>query len=392
MHITFLPMHLTGLMGMPRRVYTYLPGMQLEWTNLISTVGAFTLGTGVLLFLVDLARNFRFTVEDDAGNVYHGGTLEWLPTGLYSTRSIPVVRSRSPLWDDPGICKDVEEGRYLLPRSATGLRETLITSPLRAEPQYLQIMAGPSVWPLLGAVFTAGFFLLLTVQAYAAAVACLPLAIFSILRWLWETDRPVPEKQVEVGAGIMLPTYVTGRSSHGWWAIVCVLVVAFMIFVMAVFGFLFLYGIHPTYWQVPDDRWWALPIAGAYAAGAALALYGRHLLAREGSTNWSPTAAILFAGAVIVCAWAADWFSWQAQGFSPELTAQGAMSHAMLALQGQLIAVVILMAGFLAARTSRGLVTKPRNTTFDVVNLFLLYAAAQGAATAMLLRFFPASV
>ena len=63
----------------------------------------------------------------------------------------------------------------------------------------------------------------------------------------------------------------------------------------------------------------------------------------------------------------------------------------MLALQGQLVAVVVLMAGYLAARTARGLVTRPRNTTFDVVSLFLLYTAAQGAATALLLRFFPAS-
>ena len=246
MHITFLPMHLTGLMGMPRRVYTYLPGMDWEWTNLLSTVGAFILGAGVLLFLIDLARNFRFTTDDDAGNLYGGGTLEWLPTGLYSTRSIPVVKSRSPLWDDPDLAKDVEEGRYFLPYSATGLRETLITSPVRAEPQYLQIMMGPSVWPLLGAVFTAGFFLLLTVQAYTLAVICLPLATFSILRWLWDTDRPVAQKEVDVGAGIMLPTYVTGPSAHGWWATICVLVVAGMIFLMAVFSYLFVYGIHPS--------------------------------------------------------------------------------------------------------------------------------------------------
>ena len=392
MHITFLPMHLTGMMGMPRRVYTYLPEMELEWTNMASTIGAFIIGAGVLLFLADLVRNFRFTVDDDAGNTYGGGTLEWLPTGLYSTRSIPVVRSRSPLWDDPNLSRDVKEGRYLLPRSATGLRETLITSPLRAEPQYLQIMPGPSVWPLLGAVFTAGFFLLLTVQAYVPAVICLPLATFSILRWLWDTDRPVPQKQVDVGAGIMLPTYVTGQSAHGWWAIVCVLVVAFMIYFMAVFGYVFLYGIHPSYWVVPTDRWWAAPIAAAYGIGAALVLLGRNMLAGRTKSNWTPTVSIIVASAFIAGGLLADIVSWRAQGIDPQLTAQGAFSHAMLALQGQLVAVAILMAVFLAARTSRALVTKPRNTTFDVISLFLLYTAAQGGATAFLLRFFPASI
>src|SRR3546814_8983402 len=49
MHVTFLPMHLTDFMGMPRRVYTYLPGMDLEITNLISTAGSYMIGAGVLL-------------------------------------------------------------------------------------------------------------------------------------------------------------------------------------------------------------------------------------------------------------------------------------------------------------------------------------------------------
>src|SRR3546814_8902248 len=110
-----------------------------------------------------LALNFLFHVNNDAGNVYGGETLEWLPTRLYSTRSIPVVKSRDPLWDDPDIGRDVEQGRYFLPGAPTCHRETLITSPIRSEPQYLQIMPGPSVWPLLAAIFTAGFFLLLTV-------------------------------------------------------------------------------------------------------------------------------------------------------------------------------------------------------------------------------------
>jgi cytochrome c oxidase subunit I+III len=156
---------------------------------------------GICLFLVDLARNFRFTADEEAGNVYGGGTLEWLPTGLYSTRSIPVVRSRDPLWDDPALPEDVEEGRYFLPNSATGLRETIITSPIRAEPEYLQIMPGPSPWPVAAALFTAGFFLLLTVQAYWSGVVSGVVAVICVLRWLWETDRPVHESRVDIGAG-----------------------------------------------------------------------------------------------------------------------------------------------------------------------------------------------
>ena len=60
-----------------------------------------------------------------------------------------------------------------------------------------------------------------------------------------------------------------------------------------------------------------------------------------------------------------------------------------LALEAFLVSIGLLMAGYLAARTSRNLVSRPANTTFDVVCLFLGYTAAQGAATAILLRFVP---
>ncbi|HEX6217996.1 MAG TPA: cbb3-type cytochrome c oxidase subunit I [Sphingomicrobium sp.] len=387
MHLTFLPMHLTGFMGMPRRVYTYLPSADWTATNLLSTVGAATLAAGIALFLFDLARNFRFTVDDDAGNIYGGGTLEWLPTGLYSTRSIPVIRDRNPLWADPKLADDVEQGRYLLPNSATGHRETIITSPLRAEPQYLQIMPGPSVWPLLGAIFTAGFFVLMTIQAYTPAIASGLLAIPSIMRWLWETDRPVEVAQADVGGGIMLPTYATGPGTHGWWAMVILLIVILVMFIMTIFSFAFLFGIHPAYWQDLGNRWSLLPVLVGYAIAAGLALLGRHLLARKGSTHWSPPSQIILAALVIAVAFGIDLWSWR--GLDPELAAQGALIAAFLAQQGLLTAIALLMAFYLFLRAARAMIPGPRNVTFDVIMLFLLYTAGQGAVAATLTRLFP---
>jgi cytochrome c oxidase subunit I+III len=389
MHVTFLPMHLTGFMGMPRRVYTYLPGAELTFTNFLSTVGAFILAAGVILFLIDLARNFRFTVEDDAGNIYGGGTLEWLPTGLYSTRSIPLVRSRYPLWDDPDICKDVESGRYFLPNAPTGLRETLITSPIRAEPEYLQIMPGPSPWPLFAAITTAGFFLLLTIQAYTPSIVSGILAVLCVLRWLWETDRPVTPEKVDVGAGIMLPTYVTGPRTHGWWAMIILLIVIFMLFLMTIFSYLYLFGVQPRFWQAPPDPRTLAPVLACYAAAAALAWLGRHLLARDKSTLWSPTTATIFGGIALLPALVVDYWIWRAAGLDPVLTGQGAVVHAFLAQQAMLTGIAVLMIAYLAARTSRGLVTRPRNNSVDLVTLFVSYTAVQGAGAAIVSRLVP---
>jgi cytochrome c oxidase subunit I+III len=293
------------------------------------------------------------------------------------------------LWDDPKLSESVEQGRYLLPNSATGRRETIITSPLRAEPQYLQIMPGPSVWPLLGAVFTAGFFLLMTIQAYTPAIVCAILAVPAILRWLWDTDRPVAERTVDVGQGIRLPTYATGPGTHGWWATVILLIVVFMVFLMTVFSFAFVYGIHPEYWRDLGSTGWLAAIVPLYAAGAGLVLLGRWLLARKTSTHWSPPTQVLLGTAAIALAWAIDWRSWHGAGLDPELTAQAALVMAFVTQQGLLIAVAVLMALYLALRTARDIVVRPRSVTFDVIVLFLLYTAAQGAASALLTRLFP---
>src|SRR3546814_1065693 len=117
-------------------------------------------------------------------------------------------------------------------------------------------MPGPAAWPFASAVFTAGFFLALTVQAYSFAWVSAILAVASILRWLWETDRPVRDEEVDIGAGIMVPTYVTGPASHGWWAMVILLVVMAMIFIMAIFSLAFLDSNQPAFWapQASIDR------------------------------------------------------------------------------------------------------------------------------------------
>jgi len=392
LHITFLPMHLTGFMGMPRRVYTYMPERGFDLLNLVSTVGSFVLAAGVLVFLVDLARNFRFTTDDDAGNVYGGGTLEWLPTGLYSTRSIPLVKSREPLWDDPKICDDVEAGRYFLPNTATGLRETLITSPINAEPQYVQLMPGPSPYPLGAAVFTAGFFLAMTVQAYAFSMASGVLAVGCVLRWLWETDRPIRQTTADIGAGITVPIAITGPSSHGWWALNVLMVVMGMIALMGVFSYLYLYGIHPEVWIAAPGLLQTGGIAALLVLALAAAWGARKLLARTpegqypGQGPWL-TAALGAAALMAAVYW--DVTGWQAVGLKPTATGQGATVFGMLAYQGMCVGIAATMALYLGYRSGRGLLTRPANVTMDVVARFIAYSAVQGLLLTVVMRLFP---
>jgi cytochrome c oxidase subunit I+III len=104
------------------------------------------------------------TRNGTAGNIWGAGTLEWLPNDTYAARSIPLITSREPLWNQPGLSEDVAAGRYYLPGAPTRQRETIITSPIEAAPQYLMRMPGAGWPPVFAAVFTATFFLLLTVK------------------------------------------------------------------------------------------------------------------------------------------------------------------------------------------------------------------------------------
>ncbi len=100
-NLTFFPMHFLGLAGMPRRIYTYAPGLGWEGLNLLATVGAFILALGFVVFFMNIARSLAVG-ERAPADPWDGHTLEWLtpsPPPPYNFVRIPAVRSRRPAWD-----------------------------------------------------------------------------------------------------------------------------------------------------------------------------------------------------------------------------------------------------------------------------------------------------
>lgn len=100
-NLTFFPMHILGLLGMPRRVFTYAGGQGWDTLNLISTVGAFVLSISIWIFIVNVFRSLRN--GQPAGNdPWDAQTLEWTttsPAPEYNFAKIPVVYTRRPFWD-----------------------------------------------------------------------------------------------------------------------------------------------------------------------------------------------------------------------------------------------------------------------------------------------------
>lgn len=276
-NLTFLPMHLTGLWGMPRRIYTYPTGLGWDGLNLISTVGAFIIAAGFAVFVWDLVRP-KHRQPQIARNPWEAGTLEWthdVPEEAWGVRSIPHVTSRYPLWDDPKMQARIDAGRYYLPDAAEGRRETLVTSVIDAEPIQVQRVTGPAWITHMAAGFTGGAFIFPTFHWYPPAIVCAALAVCCIIYWLWTSTARVPEApSKDAGLGLTLPTYASGPASVGWWAMWITMLGDATAFASLVFGFFF-------YWTSQAD----FPPEGAMHAEAWLVGLAAVLLA----VSWALT-------------------------------------------------------------------------------------------------------
>jgi cytochrome c oxidase subunit I+III len=191
-NVTFFPMHLLGLDGMPRRVYTYLPEMGWGRLNLLASVGAVVIVASVVVFLVNVLTSARRGVL--AGpNPWGASGLEWATTSPptpWAFHHIPVVEGRQPLWEDSPEIK-----------VATGLRsdrrEFLVTSALDAIPDSRHDLPGESWWPLamalaIGVTFIGAIF---NPWAYVVGFA---LALAAFAGWGWPRGEH-PEEQVAPG-------------------------------------------------------------------------------------------------------------------------------------------------------------------------------------------------
>ena len=187
---TFLPMHWTGLMGMPRRVYTYPDGAGWGWVNMLTTVGSFVMAVGILLVLVNVLHG-RLFGRRAGPNPWDAPTLEWSiasPPPVYNFAVQPVVGSRHPLWEDR---LDEGSGRSELDRGPILDRgkEMLVTSMLDAEPVLVAKVPEDSLWPFVATLAMTGFFTaLLGRWEYAAGVMAVGMLLCAFL-WNWPRAR-----------------------------------------------------------------------------------------------------------------------------------------------------------------------------------------------------------
>ena len=182
MNIGFFTMHITGLLGMPRRVFTY--GADSGWTaaNLVTTGGAYLFAIGVIVGVFNFFWS-RKRGEPAGPNPWNASTLEWSsssPPPKYGVERIPTVTSRNPLWDDHDEEADPDDDR-ILDRG----EETLATSTLDAVDGFVAKMPEHSLYPLITSLLLMGIFLALVFKALWVALAFAIATVLSIGGWMW---------------------------------------------------------------------------------------------------------------------------------------------------------------------------------------------------------------
>ena len=173
--LAFFTMHILGVEGMPRRIYTYPRGLGWGYLNQIITVGAFIVGVGILITIV----NFFWSKKHGqlaGNNPWNADSLEWStdsPPAPYGLVHIPTIASRHPLWDeheqeaDPKGERILDEGRL-----------TMITTPLDAEPVAIARIAKGTIKPLLAAL---GLFVICGALAFRKMWVVWPTVVYMLV-------------------------------------------------------------------------------------------------------------------------------------------------------------------------------------------------------------------
>jgi cytochrome c oxidase subunit I+III len=191
-NVAFFPMHLLGLQGMPRRVYTYPADRGWDTLNAVSTLGALMVAVSVLLFLVNVWRS-RTHGAVAGDNPWGGSTLEWAtasPPNAGNFEAIPVVHGREPLWQPQPEPTHVAG-------LAVNRREVLVTTVLDAQPDHRIVFPKPTPWPFAGAVATAALFIGSIFTPWAVVWGAVPVAL-ALTLWFWpRRDKTAEDRALE---------------------------------------------------------------------------------------------------------------------------------------------------------------------------------------------------
>ena len=395
-NLTFFPMHLSGLEGMPRRVFTYPTELGIGGLNLLSTLGAYLFAAGVAVIVLDLALSP--TRPKAKRNPWDAGTLEWLAEPEdenWGVRSVPLIETRYPIWDQPDFVRKVDEGRFFLPDAEEGRRETIVTSVLDARPKLVIRLGTPSFLPMLTAIALGGVFILTTYHLYWSALVSGVLTVAVVLRWLWTTAE-IPEKPAKaIGHGLEVPLYVSGPVAPGWWAMFITMLADATAFSGLVFGYYFYWTAKPDFPPAGPGldgpgAFWPMVALAISLAGWAATVAARELHARGGvrAARLLLGAGLLASLAGAAAGLAGPWFS----GLDPKLHAYPAIVWTLAGWTAAHAATGAIMQGYALARSLARRMTPTHDADLRNITVFQHFMLFTALVTYLTIGLFPGAL
>ncbi|NMG40454.1 cytochrome c oxidase subunit I [Chelativorans sp. ZYF759] len=392
-NMTFFMMHITGLRGMPRRVFTYPADIGWDWLNLLSSVGGFILTMGFALFVIDVVLQLRFG-KPFRRNPWGAGTLEWAqptPPPSYNFASLPTVDRRADTLDAGRMGAELAGGRGYLGFARNGWMETLAVDMTTGRPEHVVLLPNNSMLPLWTSLAIGGFVLSLLFQFYLFSLVPLALVLVLALSWTRTTGQRADRGPIPIGRGEMAPTHYEISGAPSWWGMVFTLFANGTLFASLLFGALFLWAVAPN-WPPPSTGEIGLVAPVLVLLAFALAAGTNHLAVaanRRGGSPllWLALCAAAHLTAVIVLVWCI-------RNVVPDPT-----SHAYAAVCFILLAYAALHSSLGAVfafygfeRFRQGYVSAVRSLDLRIGSLWHDYTAGTGAIAVILVVLMPALV
>ena len=271
-NLTFFMMHLTGLMGMPRRIYTYPSNFGWDWLNLLSSVGGFILTMGFALFAVDMILQFRFG-RGFRRNIWKASTLDWaMPTrpASYAFASLPSIDTRADAIDPDRLGPQLAAGKGYLGFVRQGRMETLGVDMTTGRLEHVVVLPNPTYLPLISAGLTGVMVLCLLFKLYPVAAVFALATLVSFFFWSARSGSRVDEGLIDVGRGEKAPPGTEVEGPTQWWAMVFALAANGTLFASLIFGALYLWLVAPAWppTEIVAPNLWVIAAAVLLAAGA----------------------------------------------------------------------------------------------------------------------------
>jgi cytochrome c oxidase subunit I+III len=375
-NLTFFMMHVVGLLGQPRRIYTYPETMGWTLYNLLASFGSFIMAFGFALFAIDVALQI-YLGRRTRRNPWGASTLEWamlLPAPAYNFASQPPIADHDPLQADPGLPLRMARGDYYLAQPRHGWRETLGVHMTSGAPDQIILLPGNSLLPLGTAVMAGGFFLSVLAGVYWLAPVFLGGVTVCVWRWAWGLGHRSDIGALDAGCGTTLPIQAETSGSPGHWASLFTITADATLFGTLLFGYAYLWTIAsgwPPPQLVSDSAFGG--ISAIVALGiACLALRKASVLQPDEATRQRRLGVGLALQAIALILLVYDALTCLPPPASHAYAATVAMLFCYAIVH---VVLAALMAAFALARSGAGFMSNKRTADVRIASMWQDYAA-----------------